>query len=112
MTTVIARKLDALEEKGAIKAVDVANILDVRPETVSRWRSGKAFPHAATQQQLLMLEFMVDQLADLYEPQEARMWLYSPQKLLGNRFPAELVREGGVADVMDVIEQLRQGVFT
>src|SRR5271170_2047191 len=90
---VIARKLESLQKKGSIKSVDVANVLQIRPETVSRWNQGKAFPQPEAERTLLDLEYVVDQLADLYEPDEARMWLLSRQKLLAGENPAELIRQ-------------------
>src|ERR1700722_2953938 len=86
---VIARKLDLLAEKAAMRSVDVANLLGTRPETVSRWNLGKAFPRADAERTLLDLEYLVDLLSDIYEPEEARLWFYSRQKLLGGVAPAE-----------------------
>ena len=107
----IARRLEAIQTKGAMRSADIANVLDVRPETVSRWNQGKAFPHPTTEKQLLELEFIVDQLADFYEPREARLWLFSRQKLLGGEAPAELIQKGRVDEVITAINQLRDGVF-
>jgi hypothetical protein len=109
-TNVIARKLDLLQEKAAMRSIDVANLLGTRPETVSRWNQGKAFPRSDTQRTLLDLEYIVEQLADFYEPQEARLWLYSRQKLLSGAIPAELIRDGKAQDVIAVIDQLRDSV--
>ena len=109
-SNVIARKLDLLEEKAAMRSIDVANLLGTRPETVSRWNQGRAFPRSDTQRALLDLEYIVEQLADFYEPQEARLWLYSRQKLLDGAIPAELIREGKAAEVIAVIDQLRDSV--
>lgn len=107
----IARKLEAIEAKGALRSIDVANILDIRPETVSRWNQGKAFPHPEKQKILLELEYIVDQLADHYEPRDARLWLHSRQKRLGSATPVELIQQGRIDEVIDVINQLRDGVF-
>jgi hypothetical protein len=107
---VIARRLDLLEEKAAMRSVDVANLLGTRPETVSRWNQGKAFPRSDTQRILLDLEYIVEQLADLYSPREARLWLYSRQRLLDGAIPAELIREGKATAVIAVIDQLRDSV--
>jgi len=107
---VIAKKLDLLEEKAAMRSVDVANVLGARPETVSRWKQSKAFPRSDAQRTLLDLEYIVEQLSDFYEPQEARLWLYSRQKLLGGAIPAELIREGKAVTVIAVTDQLRDSV--
>lgn len=107
----IARRLDAIQAKGAMRSSDIANVLDVRPETVSRWNQGKAFPHPNTEKQLLELEFIVDQLSDFYEPNEARLWIFSRQRLLNGETPAELIQKGRVDEVLAVVHQLRDGVY-
>jgi hypothetical protein len=107
---VIARKLDLLAEKAAMRSVDVANLLGTRPETVSRWNQGKAFPRSDAQRTLLDLEYIVEQLADFYEPREARLWLFSRQKLLKGVTPADLIQSGKAAEVIAIIDQLRDSV--
>jgi hypothetical protein len=108
---VIARKLESLQKKGSIKSVDVANVLQIRPETVSRWNQGKAFPQPEAERALLDLEYVVDQLADLYEPDEARLWLFARQKLLNGEIPAELIRQGRTDEVLKIIRQILDGVY-
>jgi hypothetical protein len=108
---IIARKLESLQQKGSIKSVDVANVLQIRPETVSRWNQGKAFPQPEAERTLLDLEYVVDQLADLYQPDEARLWLFSRQKLLHGEIPAELIRQHRTDDVIKIIRQLLEGVY-
>lgn len=109
--TAIARKLANIAAKGGMRLVDVANVLGTRPETVSRWNQGKAFPHPTTEKQLLELEWVIEQLADFYDPQEARLWLFSRQKLLAGQIPAELIAQGKSDEVLAVISQLRDGVY-
>lgn len=94
-----------------MRSVDVANLLGARPETVSRWNQGKAFPRPDAQKNLLSLEYIVDQLSDFYEPKEARLWLFSRQKLLSGQTPADLIQAGKIDDVIAAIERLREGVF-
>ena len=108
---VIARKLESLQKKGSIKSVDVANVLQIRPETVSRWNQGKAFPRPEAERTLLDLEYVVDQLVDLYQPDEARLWLFARQKLLDGEIPADLIRQRRTDDVIKVIRQLLDGVY-
>lgn len=94
-----------------MRSIDVANLLGARPETVSRWNQGKAFPRPDAQKSLLSLEYIVDQLSDIYEPQEARLWLFSRQKLLGGSSPASLIQGGKIDAVLETVERLREGVF-
>ena len=110
VVSAVARKLDSLLTKGAMKNIDVANLLGTRPETVSRWNSGRAYPHSTTEKTLLELEYIIDLLADFYEPNEARQWIFAPQKLLGGISPAELIRTGRIDEVMRLVNQLREAV--
>ena len=111
MTNAVARKLESLRTKGAMKHIEVANLLGTRPETVSRWNQGRAYPHANKEKVLLELEFIVDQLSDFYEPDEARQWIFSPQKHLGGASPAELIRQGRIEEVRRLVNQLRDAVY-
>jgi hypothetical protein len=111
MSNAIARKLDSIQRKSAMRSVDVANVVGARPETVSRWNQGKAFPRPDAQKLLLELEYIVDQLSDFYEPRDARLWMFSRQRLLGGEIPAELIQKGRSAEVIAVIDQLREAVF-
>ena len=109
-TNAIARRLEAIQTKGAMRSSDVANILNVRPETVSRWNKGKALPHAATEKQLLELEFVIDKLTDICEPHDARLWLFSRQRLMNDQIPAEMIQQRRVDEVLAAVNQLLDGV--
>jgi DNA-binding transcriptional regulator YiaG len=111
MSNAIARKLESIQQKSAMRSVDVANLLGTRPETVSRWNQGRAFPRPDAQRLLLDLEYIADQLSDFYEPADVRLWLFSRQKLLNGEIPAELIQQGRANEVIAVIDQLRDGVF-
>ena len=109
--TAVARKLESMREKASLRSVDIAQLLNQRPETVSRWNKGHAYPHRGTEKQLLELEYIVDQLSDFYEPNEARQWLFSPQKLLDGASPAAMIQEGRIDEVMRFVNQLRDAVY-
>jgi transcriptional regulator with XRE-family HTH domain len=110
-TNAISRKLEVIERKGAMRSVDIANILGTRPETVSRWNQGKAFPRPDAEKLLLELEYIVDQLSDFYEPADARLWLFSRQKRLGDATPAELIQQGKIKELIAAINQMREGAY-
>lgn len=111
VSNAVARRLESIRTKGAMRHVEVANLLGTRPETVSRWNQGRAYPHARTERTLLEFEFIVDELSDFYEPNEARQWIFSPQKHLDGSSPAELIREGRIDEVRRLVNQLRDAVY-
>ena len=78
----ITKTIDDLREHGKLSGVDVANIAAVSKATVSRWSTGKATPHPKTQLVLSDLRYVVDRLAEFYNPDETRAWLYSRNDLL------------------------------
>ena len=107
----VARKLMSMRTKGAMRHIELANLLGTRPETISRWNQGRTYPHASTEKTLLELEFIVDQLSDFYEPNEARLWIFSPQKHLHGLSPAELIQNGRIDEVRRLVNQLRDAVY-
>ena len=111
MGNAIARKIASIEEKGGMRSTDVANILGTRPETVSRWNQGRAFPRGKTERLLLELDYVVDLLSDFYEPLEARVWFYSRQRVLDGETPADLIRQGKTEIVLEALEQLRDDIY-
>ena len=105
------RSLELIHKKGALSYSDVAELLKTTPETVSRWLQGHRDPRPAAERGLLGLEFFIDQLSELYDPKEARLFLYSPQKLLGGQTPAQLIMQGKMDEVHRLVNQIRDTVY-
>jgi len=112
MSSAVSKILDDLKAHGGLKGMDVANIADVSPATVSRWTSGKTFPHPKTQLIISDLRYVVDRLAEFYTPNEARMWLYSKHRLLDGERAIDLIHSGRADEVLAVIESLEEGAYT
>jgi len=103
------RRLASIEKRAAMRSVDIANVLNVRPETVFLWSNGKVLPRASTERRLLELEFIVDKLSDIYAPHDARLWLFSRQRMLQRRTPADLLQQGCVDEVLAAVNRLLDG---
>jgi len=101
MRNAISRKLESVHQKGALRSVRVANIIDTRPESVSRWNQGQAFPRPDAEKLLIDLEYIVGHFADLCEPRDVRMWLFSCRKVLTGEIPADLLQKGRASDVIE-----------
>ena len=112
MTSAIANLIDDLRQRGGLKGSDVANIAAVSPATVSRWTSGASFPHPKTQLLISDLRYVVDRLAELYDPEETRVWLYSKHRLLNGERAIDLIHGGRADEVLTVIESLNEGSYT
>ncbi|WP_169728803.1 antitoxin Xre/MbcA/ParS toxin-binding domain-containing protein [Salinarimonas rosea] len=107
----VSERLDAIRHKGMIRSADVARIVDTRPETVSRWRQGRSHPRPEAERIILELEYVIEQLSDLYEPAQARLWLFSPQTLLEGRSPADAIRAGRSDEVRRLVDRVRDAVY-
>lgn len=60
---------------------------------------------------ILQLEYVVEQLSGIYEPAEARLWLFSPQKLLDGATPMDAIHKGRIDDVRRLVDELRDHVY-
>ena len=111
MSTAIARTLKALQDHGGLKGVDIANIVDVSPPTVSRWVNGNAQPSLHTQTVIADLRYVIDCLSDFYTPDEIRLWLNTSHPLLNQEKAIDLINTGRTEEVLAVIERLAAGAY-
>lgn len=117
MTGLVRRKsitsdaVDELRSLVGLQGRDIANIFDVSPAAVSRWKKGETAPTIDKQTTLAQLLWVARQLSQFYESQDARVWLYSPHPQLDLAVPHELIRQGETARVLEVIERLADGVY-
>lgn len=102
----VTKTIEDLKDRANLSGVDVANIADVSKATVSRWTTGKATPHPKTQLVLSDLRYVADRLAEFYNPDETRVWLYSRNDLLGGDKAIELIHESRTDEVLAAIERL------
>jgi transcriptional regulator with XRE-family HTH domain len=112
MAGAVASILNDLRERGGLRGTDVANIASVSPATVSRWTSGASLPHPKTQLLISDLRYVVDRLAELYDAEETRVWLYSKHRLLHGERAIDLINAGRADEVLAVIESLNEGAYT
>ena len=107
----IARRLANIQTHGGISGREVAQLLNTTPQTVSRWKRGRASPQPDSLDRLLQLDWLADQLCAFYKPDEARLWLLSPHPELGGESPANRIAQGGVGDVLAILDRLQSGAY-
>ena len=110
---VVGEKLDLLKRRAAIRSVDVANMLGTTPETVSRWKQGRAYPRPRKENLLVGLEYVVERLSEFYsDPRTARAWLYSRHKYFNGLRPADLIQKGQIEEVLEAIQAMADPTYT
>lgn len=109
MPSALVEKLDAIQQHASINSREIAQLLNTRPETISRWRGGTSEPQPTTRETLLQLWWLTTQLADLYEPSHANLWLFAPNRLLNGERPVDLIQRGQSETVLKVISQMKDG---
>jgi DNA-binding XRE family transcriptional regulator len=107
MAGALDQRLDAIRRMGALKNVQLAKLIGMRPETVTRWNRGRSTPHPSTEHILAELEAVLDDLAPLMSPIEVRSWLFAPNASLAGATPAELVRRGHMEEVRLLVDSMR-----
>ena len=108
----VRKILDQLREEGGLQGKDIANIVAVSPATVSRWSNGKATPDLRTQTVIAELRYVVDRLAELYTPDEIRLWLHTAHPMLKGELAIDLINAGRTEEVLAAIESLEAGAYT
>ena len=111
MATALARIIGDLRTRGGLKGLDIANIVDMSPPTVSRWSSGKGTPPLQVQKIIADLRYVVDLLSDYYTPDEIRLWLHVNQPLLGNERAIDLIINNRTDEILQLIERLDAGAY-
>lgn len=111
MPGAVADRLDSIKQRAGIRGREIAQLLDTTPQTVSRWQQGHVDPQPSKLQNLLTLEWLTDQLHEFFAPDQARLWLFAPHRLLGGDTPALRIQQGRHQEVLALIDQLRDGAF-
>ena len=107
----IANRLDRIQEHGGLSGREVALLLRTTPQTVSRWRQGRVSPQPQALERLLMLDWLADQLAEVYSSDEARLWLFSPNEELEGARPADLIADERIEVVLAIIDRLQSAAY-
>jgi transcriptional regulator with XRE-family HTH domain len=88
----------------------LAELLDVSPAQVSRWRRGQGIDELNAQR-IELLELVMSSLLRLYPAAAAERWLEGSNPHLADRRPIDLIRLGRARELLDAIAVERAGGF-
>jgi len=112
MATAVAGKLDYLSETLSLTQEEMGELLGTSRRAVSRWRAGESRPQRVAKRRLLELAYIGEQLSNVMRREDANLWLFSPNALLGGDSPADRIPKGDYRSVLALIEALADGVVT
>jgi hypothetical protein len=111
MSSQAVKRLSDAMERTSIDTAGIARILDKDPKTVSRWLRDQTLPRWDAREQLLVLDVVLERLAEVVPPESAEEWLFTPVPSLDYFRPVDLVRSGEYRRVLALIDAAGEGVF-
>lgn len=109
--TAIASSLERIKSGAALHESEVAELLSTTPQTIWRWKKGETRPQPQLRERLSDLLWIVDRLSAVYEPDDAKFWLYARHPLLQGNRPADRIRRGEIEAVLALVDQLHTGAY-
>jgi uncharacterized protein (DUF2384 family) len=88
----------------------LAELLDVSPAQVTRWRRGQGIDEINAER-VDLLELVMSNLLRVYSVAVAERWLTGLNPGLGDRRPLDLIRRGQARELLDAIAAERAGSF-
>lgn len=95
----------------ALTTDELAAVVGVNSRQISNWASGHNTPKGARRDRLLEVQYIVEQLRDIYTREGAEIWLHGRKRSLGGERPIDLMREGRFQSVLAAIDRLRHGAM-
>lgn len=97
--------------EGVLTNAELAEITGVRARQVQHWASGAHRPVGEAKDRLLELQYIVDQLRDVYTAEGIDIWLHGRNQALDSEKPIDLLVAGRFKEVLGAVERLASGAM-
>jgi transcriptional regulator with XRE-family HTH domain len=97
------------DARRALSIAEIGAITGVGERAVQKWAQGASKPEGSSRERLLELNYVIEQLLDVYDDEGIEIWLHARQRAFDGHAPLELLREGRFEEVLRVIERLAGG---
>lgn len=108
--SVLVEKLERASSKLDMDQTEIARAIDANPRTVARWLQGTE-PRPDARERLLELIAVLERLSGVLQPDAGHDWLFTPNPLLDNHKPVDLLRDRQYRDVLGAIDAMAEGVY-
>lgn len=97
------------EARRSLTLVEIAEITGVQQRSVQNWAAGTTRPEGLQRDRLLELQYVIEQLSDVFDDEGIEIWLHRPQRMLHHKRPIDALRDGQFTDVLAVVDYLAGG---
>lgn len=97
------------DARRALTLVEIGNIVGAGERAVQKWAAGSARPDGAKRDRLLELQYVIEELSDVYKPEGVEIWLHAPQRLLQGQRPLDALKAGEFESVLRLVQRLAGG---
>lgn len=97
------------DARRALTLAEIGEIVGAGERAVQKWAAGAARPEGAKRDRLLELQYVIEELSDVYKPEGIDIWLHAPQRALEGRRPIDMLKAGDFEIVLQLVQRLAGG---
>lgn len=106
----VARVIGRARDEIGLTAADIGKIMGIGQRQVQNWATGKGRPADRKRLRLLLdLQYVIDQLDDLFDADGAQLWLQARNRTLDGRRPFDMLVDGHADEVIAYLDRLADG---
>lgn len=79
------------------------------PGQCTSGQSGSTQPDGTNRERLLELNYVIEQIGDVYDDEGVEIWLRAPLRAFGGKTPLELLRAGQFENIIALVERVAGG---
>lgn len=99
------RIVDQVTRSG-ISQRELGEAVGASVRTVQNWASGQASPRGGSRERLLDVQYVVEELRDVYTDEGIEIWLRARNRNLGGQRPIDLITAGDIDTVLQEAQRL------
>src|SRR3546814_12578742 len=97
------------DTRQALTFNEIAESTCVKLRAVQNWAAGTSHPDGAQRDRLLELQYVIEQLSDVFDREGIEIWLHRPQRALQHQRPIDALQAGQFHEVLSLVDYLAGG---
>lgn len=97
------------DTRRALTLSEIGEIVGASERSIQKWAAGTARPEGSKRDRLLELQYVIEELSDVYKPEGVEIWLHSRQRALKDQRPLDVLKNGEFQTVLRLVQRLAGG---